>query len=703
MVVYGATPGGVVAAVAAARDGAEVVLVEPSGHVGGVVSGGLTVSDVGRFETVGGISREFFDRVLRRYTEKYGADSQQVKDCRSGTRFEPRVAEAEFGEMLREQAGIGVRMGLRLVGVDREGTRVTGLRVERSAGGTGSIVRGRIFIDASYEGDLMAGAGIECRVGRESRAEFGESLAGINAGPPETIGKGDGKVQAYNYRVCLTSREDNRMPIARPDRYDPSVAESYVRRVLSGSCDAIEGLFHEKFESWRVPNDKIDANIGDWPGGNEGYVGGDAATRARIEVAHRDRTLSILHRLQNDTTLPVAFRATANRWGLPKDEFPDNGHFPRQIYVREARRLVGGHVLREKDVRFDRHKWDGICLGSYMIDCHSVQIIRSAGGLRSEGGMAQPTKPYEIPYRCLTPKDVQNVLVPVCASATHVAWCSLRMEPVFMMLGHAAGVAARQAIAAGKSVQEIDVGALRDRLRAQGQLLDAPFEPRVDFEWDPPSPTQGKSITFKVREVEVRTPLTNFWWDFDGDGAVDSVARDPSWASDQIKRATVSLVVADEAGVRCPTVTREVPIGAGPAADVTVDDADPGATHTGGWRRSTSGNVFVGDFYLHDQDDGKGRARMRFRPDLPVAGRYRVCVAYAPHPNRAKDVPVTIHHRDGDANVRVDQTKGGKVFPFVPIGEYRFDAGTNGWLMVSNQGTDGFVVVDAARWIWLGE
>jgi len=701
LVVYGATPAGVMAAVAAARQGDQVALVEPSAHVGGVVSGGLTVSDVGKVETVGGLAREFFDRVLKHYTDTYGEESPQVRDCRSGTHFEPHVAEAVFEALLAEQPAIHVWRRHRLNSVTTDGATITGLVADDLATDERRTFAGKVFVDASYTGDLMALAGAAYRVGRESREEYGESLAGMNSGGPELHGRGDHRIQAFNYRVCLTDRADNRLPIPKPEPYDPELFPGMRKAITEGKVARFDELFRG-LERWRVPNDKLDANLADNPGANYAYPEGDWAVRARIETDQRTYSLSLLYFLQNDPRLPEPFRRSALEWGLPKDEFTDNGGFPHQVYVREARRLIGRYVLREQDVTEERHKPDGVCLGSYGIDCHSVQRLMGPKGWTLEGGTASPTTPYEIPYRCLTPHAPTNLLVPVCVSATHVAYCTVRMEPVYMMLGHAAGLAAHLALQGNGSVQEVDVEQLRRLLREQGQLLDAPFEPRVAFTWAPQDPVPGQAVAFAVQELEVRTPLVKFWWDFDGDGVVDSQEPAPTHPFANPRRYTVTLLTEDQAGGKSGYRVEQVSVGGSSDGDVTVDDADEGATRTAGWQKSTALGSFCGRTYYHDENSGKGQLAARFRPNLPRAGRYLVCVAYTPNPNRASNVPITICHAGEESTISLDQRTGPTVFPFFPVGEYACDAGTDNYVLISNTETDGYVVVDAVRWVWVG-
>ena len=375
VVVYGGTPAGVMAAVAAARHGLSVVLLERQAHVGGVVSGGLVATDIGTRETVGGLADDFLKRAAEYYVEKYGTDSKQVVQCKLGLKYEPHVAEAIFEQMLAEQKTITIAKRHRLRSVEMNRQQIASIEVDDLAVGHPKKFTGRMFVDASYEGDLLAAARVPYRVGRESRQEYGEVLAGMTLGPKEVLGTGDHRTQAYNYRVSLTFRPENRaVPQARTLR-SGTLAGDLRRRIKKLNLERFGQLFTSFDDNKLIPNDKLDTNWCDLLGGSEGYAEGDWETRARIEVRHRDYFLSLLYYLQNDAELPAKFHADAQNWGLPLDEFTDNGHFPFQIYVREARRMLGRYVLSERDLTRERYKPDGICAGSYGIDCHWVMGV----------------------------------------------------------------------------------------------------------------------------------------------------------------------------------------------------------------------------------------------------------------------------------------------------------------------------------------
>ncbi|HEX4149817.1 MAG TPA: FAD-dependent oxidoreductase, partial [Pirellulales bacterium] len=405
VVIYGACPAGVTAAVAAASHGHTVALVERHNHVGGVVSGGLTSSDLGDVKTIGGLAADFFARINQYYRDQYGPDSKQVEFTRGGAKFEPHVAELVYERMLAEQPRVTIFKGHRFHAATVAGDRVATLVVDDLAGQRLRTLTASIFIDASYEGDLLAAVGVPYRVGREARAEFDEYLGGVNAGPKALLGSGDQRTQAYNYRVSITSNTANRVLCPKPDHYTPEpFAAAEGRAIKAGRVTTFLELYSGRERS-AGPNDKFDSNWCDFIGNSVGYADGDWTTRERIEARQRDYVLSRLYYLQNDPDLPAAFRADAQNWGLPKDEFADNGHFPFQLYVREARRMVGRYVLCEDDLTQHRSKSDGVCAGSYGIDCHMVQSLLHDGKRIIERTRHVSVDNYDIPYPCLTPYE----------------------------------------------------------------------------------------------------------------------------------------------------------------------------------------------------------------------------------------------------------------------------------------------------------
>lgn len=715
--VYGGTPAGIMAAVAAARHGHNVALVDINAHVGGVVSGGLTATDMGDRNTVGGLANEFFQRIVKFYRDQYGADSWNFKACRNGATFEPHVAELVFDQMIKEQPRITVWRShrYRAVTLDSDratpGNRVIALVADDVVNKVARTFKAGLFIDASYEGDVMAGARVPYRVGREGRAEYGEILAGVSMGPKEQRGMGDHRTQAYNYRVCVTSNTVNRVLFPKPAHYDPSpFVATDGKRIKEGRVTGFGGFFTTVDKAH--PNGKYDANWGDFAGNSEGYAEGDWPTRNRIAARIRDNFLSRLYYFQNDPELPEAFRNEARTWGLPKDEFADNGHWPFQLYVREARRMVGRHVLREQDLTQDRWKPDGIATGSYGVDCHVVQYLREDGRLVPEHTRHVALNNYDIPYASLVPPDVENLLVPVCCSATHVAYCSLRMEPVYMMLGHAAGNAAHLALAGKTPVQKVDAQTLRALLLKEGAILDAGYQPQVKFTWTPAHPKPGEKVIFKAVPGALKDPLKNIVWDFDGNGKVAAEGERAVQMFALDKTYSVSLLVTDAAGRR-RLVSAEVPVGLAAVRDVTMDEFD--ADLFGRWNGTTPeytvttplrcSDIFIGPG-IHRDMVVRGKlapARARFQPTLPRSGRYQVCLGFRPAKFQATNTPVTVRCAGGTAKLTVDQRKETTPFNFVPLGEFQFRAGDSGFVEITNAKTDGRLALDAVRWVWLGD
>jgi hypothetical protein len=509
VVVYGGTSAGVAAAMQAARMGKSVVLIEPGRHLGGLTSGGLGMTDSGDTSAIGGVSREFYRRVEKFYADpaawKFESRDDNPhfrKPSDARFRFEPHAAEAIFREMLRETSAkivLGQRLDLER-GVRKNGTRIEALVME-----SGQEFKGATFIDASYEGDLMAKAGVEYSIGREANAKYGETLGGvqtahafghqfqrpvdpyrtpgdpasgllpgIHEGGPGAEGEGDRRIQAYNFRLCLTDVPENRVPFPKPEAYDPLRYELLLRSLTPDWNDLFGN--HQ-----RMPNRKTDTNnhgaIGsDDIGMNYDYPDGDYATRARIVREHETYQQGLLWFLANDPRVPEPVRNRVGRWGLAKDEFADNGNWPHQLYVREARRMVSDYVHTELDCRRRRVPPEPVGLGSYNMDSHHCQrYVDSEGRVRNEGDVqVNPGGPYQISYRSIRPKaeECTNLFVPVCISSSHIAYGSVRMEPVFMILGQSAATAACLAIDENAAVQTVPYEKLRARLLADGQVLE---------------------------------------------------------------------------------------------------------------------------------------------------------------------------------------------------------------------------------------
>jgi hypothetical protein len=375
--------------------------------------------------------------------------------------------------------------------------------------------------------------------------------------------------------------------------------------------------------------------------------------------------------------------------------------------------MVGVYVLREQDLTQDRWKPDGIATGSYGIDCHTIQLLREDGRLVPEHTRHVACNNYDIPYRSLIPPDVTNLLVPVCCSTTHVAYCSLRMEPVFMMLGQAAGTAAHLSLASKTAVQKVDTAALRELLVKQGAILDAGYQPQVQLTWSPAKPRAGEPVTFSaVATAENKHGLKRIAWDFTGTGKVSAEGPKATHAFEQEKVYSVSLLVTDVAG-RVRLLTADVPVGAAAVRDVTMDEFD--ADLFGRWNGTIPDYVpglplRYSDVYLgpgfHRDVVVKGKvapARARFQPTIPRAGRYEVCVGFRPAKSQATNTPVLIKHARGNAKLTVDQRKETTPFNWTPIGTFEFKAGDGGFVEITNGKTDGRVAIDGVRWVWVGD
>ena len=489
ILVYGGVPCGIAASIAAARNGAKVLLIEPTRHVGGLNTSGLNTAETEHMLkwTFGGIAQEFYERLGKRM----GFDGPTYY-------FVSGEAENLFNEMLRE-AGVRVRLGARVEAVEKDGPGIRSITLS-----DGLQVTAKVFVDAGYEGDLMARAGVKYAIGRESREEFGESKAGISFDPPRQAAtvdehgnllpgisgwakdykEGDAHpgVMNYNWRLCFSKDPATRVPFPQPERYDRArfrLLENWLTEMTKAGKEVkvkdILDLYTRARGHTEVNNKQAAViSIGHF-GGQFDYPDADCATRERIIQDHTDYTLGLLHFLATDASVPEKLRAEMQQWGLHKDEFADNGHWPYQIYVREARRMRGAYVVRQQDVIDDRRKTDAIAVGSHFVDSHHVQrLALSPTEFVNEGRIWLDGFAYQIPYRAITPKaeECTNLLVPGAASYTHVAFCTYRLESTWMMAGHAAGTAAALAAKEGKTVQQLDVSVLQEKLRAEKQIID---------------------------------------------------------------------------------------------------------------------------------------------------------------------------------------------------------------------------------------
>jgi hypothetical protein len=508
VVVVGGTPGGIAAALSAGRAGRKVLLIESHSHIGGMSASGLGKSDVEKRHLVGGLFREFTDRVRQHYLDRYGKDSPDFELCRDGYYFEPSVAEAVFSQMLKECPNVSVLTQRRLVQAEVSQSVLTRIEIAHcSEHGAGNEWRSAgVFIDATYEGDLFAAAGADYRLGRESRDEFDEPHAGVVSFDyqnaeflPGTTGERDGRLPAYTYRLCLTTDPGNSHVLTEPPSdYRRETYTGYFDDLASGRLSAPKHVkpgrgyhpahFDTMFRALSVtdiPNNKTDVNINPRPLGfpfpeeNVGYVEGDHATRQRICERHRNLTLGLLWFLQNDDEIPEPHRVIAQQYHLPRDEFTDNGHFPFQLYVREARRLIGEYTLTEHDMTSRAGEQsdhaDTIAIGEFPIDSFPCRKRQPSDTVVLEGylGMLDSiTRPYGIPYRIMIPKSIDGLIVPVAASTTHVAYSSIRMEPTWMALGQAAGTAAHLALSHQTQPRTVAIDSLRRQLATDGQVLD---------------------------------------------------------------------------------------------------------------------------------------------------------------------------------------------------------------------------------------
>jgi len=517
IVVYGGTSAGVAAAVQAIRMGKSVVLVCPERHLGGLSSGGLGFTDIGDKSVIGGLAREFYHRIWRHYQkpeawrwqkrEAFGNRGQGApaidRDKRTMWVFEPHVAEKVFDALIAEY-NIPV---WRDEWLDRQrGVQKNDGRLIAITTLAGKTFRAKVFIDATYEGDLMAALGVSYHVGREANALYGEHWNGvqkdarhhghyfkkpvdpyivpgdpssgllprISREPPGQDGQGDRRIQAYCFRMCLTRVAENRVPFPKPPGYDPRQYELLLRVFSAGWRETFN-----KFDA--IPNGKTDTNnhgpfSTDNIGMNYDYPEASYERRRAILAEHETYQKGLMYFLAGDPRVPSDVRERMSQWGLAKDEFSDNGHWSHQLYIREARRMIGRYVMTEHDCLGRRVTPEPVGMGSYTMDSHNVQrYVTDEGLVQNEGdvGVKAP-RPYAVAYGALVPKPAEcsNLLVPVCVSSSHIAYGSIRMEPVFMILGQSAATAASLAMDSGRTVQDVDYGKLRARLLQDGQVLD---------------------------------------------------------------------------------------------------------------------------------------------------------------------------------------------------------------------------------------
>ena len=669
--VFGGTSAGIIAAVKAKQLGKSVVIVEPGKFLGGLSTGGLSATDIGNKAAVGGLSREFYHRIALHYKqdaawmlEKRGdyfgkrgsgqsaASNLDAADATMWT-FEPKVARAVYDAWLKE-ANVRVLREQRLKSVKKDGARITEFTTEN-----GNVFRAKMFLDCTYEGDLMAKAGVSYHVGREANATYGETLNGICANTPKhqfTVavdpyvkpgdansgllpfiqpgdggkpGDGDKRVQTYNYRLCFTTNAANRGAVAPPPNYDAGKYELLARYLEALVAAGKKPRLGEFWNPIWMPNQKTDINNNggfstDFIGANYDYPEADYAARERICREHENYIRGFLVFMATSPRVPDYLRREMQQWGPCLDEFPETGGWPNQLYVREARRLISDYVMTEKNCRGQEVINDSVGLAAYNMDSHNCQRIVKSGRAENEGDVqVPPMKPYPISYRSLVPKQSQceNLFVPVCMAASHIAYGSIRMEPVFMILAESSTTAAAMAIDEKIPVQKINYAKLRASLLADKQILD----------WTNATPVRASAAPVKLNGL-------------------------------------------------------------------VLDDAD--ARKTGEWVSSSVVGHHVGGGYIHDNNAQKGEMAVTFTPDISKEGDYEVILIAPPHSNRAKNVPVLISivglPRPTLKEERrvVDQRTGNG---FISLGRIHLPKGQGSQVIVSNKDTDGYVVVDGLQ------
>ena len=657
IVIYGGTSAAVIAGVQATKDGRSVVIVSPDKHLGGLSAGGLGWTDSGNKTVIGGLSRNFYQRIKQKYddpeTWKFQKKEQYKRFKPADDAFwvfEPHIAEEVFEDLVTEYKLNVVReakLDLKK-GVTTKDQKIVSIRTDKGE------YQGKIFIDATYEGDLMALAGVTYTVGRESNAKYGETLngvqtknarkhqfdypvdpyvvqgdpksgllPGIHGDGPGVEGGADHRVQAYCFRMCLSNDARNRVPFPKPEGYDPQRYELMARYLDKGW----KGVFN-KFDV--IPNHKTDTNNHggfsfDNIGMNYEYPEGDYETRAKIIEEHTTYQQGLLWFLANDPRVPADIQKRINTWGLAKDEFLDNGHWPHQIYVREARRMVSDFVMSEQHLTLMKPTVDSIGMGSYNMDSHNVQrYVDKNGHARNEGDVQiSPGGPYPISYRAIIPKksECTNLLVPVCLSSSHIAYGSIRMEPVFMILGESASTAAHIALTKNITVQDVKYEDLKPRLLSQGQVLNYKRKPKG---------AMAKGI-------------------------------DPSTL-----------------------------------AGIVIDNAD--AKLTGPWKKSGATGTYIGTEYLHDDAGADRKCEATFTTTVKTSGAHIILVCYTPNGNRASNVPVTLKYGKQTKSFKVNQKKEPDIKPAsYSLGEITLKKNDTVTVTITNEGANGHVIVDAVR------
>ena len=629
--VYGGTSAGVIAAYTAKKMGKTVILIEPGKHLGGMSSGGLGYTDIGNKYVVTGLARDFY----RRIGTHYGKFEQWI--------FEPKVAEGIFNDYVK-RAGFPVLFGNRLIKVKKEKNQLKEIIVEDSykpSTATNKTIRAKVFIDCTYEGDLMARSGVFYTVGREANSQYDETINGVELLDkhqfPDNIdpykvpgdaksgllwgisnevlqvnGAGDKKVQAYNFRITLTNVPENRIPISKPENYDPKKYELLLRLKEKQPWKSISDVFIIS----KMPNGKTDINNNggfstDMIGMNWEYPEADYNTRAKIWKEHEDYTKGFFYFIGNDTRIPGNIRDEMKQWGYPKDEYTDNGNWTPQLYIREARRMIGELVMTQHHCQGKEQVEDGVGMAAYGMDSHNCERLVVNGIVKNEGDVqVHGFAPYAVSYRAIVPKqkEAANLFVPVCLSASHIAYGSIRMEPVFMVLGQSSAVAACQAIDKKIAIQQVN-----------------------------------------VKEVQ-------------------------------------SLLRTD-------------PLADGSMPEVLVDNED---SHiTGDWKTEKSGGY--GPTYLADDSKAETAKSVRFIPEKLKKGAYHVYTYFPKVMNPTTKTYITIYDGDKATEKIINQSdlqvEGQTSGEWLPLGLYNFSGEKKAYVEISNKNADGVIVADAVLFV----
>jgi hypothetical protein len=686
LVIYGGSSAAVAAAVQAKKMGRSVVVIEPTDRIGGLTTGGLGQTDIGNKMVIGGISRDFYRAVRTWYNkpESWKWEKKPEKGAFKGTgqsvtaaeedtlwTFEPSTALSIYkdwvkqhditivygerlnrkGETKAKDTGSGYWVaapGVNAEGVVKDGNKITEIVME-----SGKRFAGKFFMDATYEGDLMASSGVNYTVGREGFDIYQETLNGIqmkhakyhqladgidpyvkpgdpssglvawvDTSEPQKEGSSDNRMQAYCFRMCLTDVPENQIPFHKPEGYKEEWYELLFRHFEAGGGQGALPWINS-----RMPNRKTDTNnrdgfSTDFIGQNYEWPEGSYDKRKEIRSKHLLYQQGVMWSLANHPRIPERVRSQISKWGMTKDEFTDGNGWQQQLYIREGRRMISDVVMLQQHCQQEKPIEDSVGMGAYTMDSHHIRrYIDDKGQVKNEGDVqVGKFPPYPISYRSIVPRETEcsNLVVPIALSSSHIAFGSIRMEPVFMILGQSGATAVSHAIEAGTTLQKVDYTKLRERLLADGQVLN----------YTPPKPVSHLKSLDK----------------FSG---------------------------------------------------ILVDDEK--ATFTGDWTRSNL-LMGLGEGFRHDGAVGDGKATAKFTAKLPKPGRYEVQVAYVGNSNRAGNIPVTVTSKDGEKQTTVDQKKAPTIEgAFVSLGKFEFD--TEGSVTITNKGTVGHVVADAVRWI----